>query len=206
MCGWNDPSVLVDAETDASRAVELAPDDYSVHWDLAFVHLNRGEFERAHSEYERAYQLNRNDPDLLCEMAEAKISMGLAEEAVPLIRSAMTLNPYFPDWYRWNLGWALFNARRYDEALQEYGRMFKPPIDIHLSVAAALARCGKQDDAEAAMARFLNLMQRPYTIDDARRRVRFRLERDEEHWLETLRMAGLCDDPPTARVLEAGQV
>jgi adenylate cyclase len=206
MCGWRDASVLVDAEADARRAVELAPDDYSVHWDLAFVHLNRSEFERAHSEYDRAYQLNRNDPDLLCEMAEMKISMGLAEEAVPLIRSAMELNPYFPDWYRWNLGWALFNARRYDEALQEYGRMFKPPVDIHLSVAAALAGSGKQTEAEAAIARFLKLMERPYTIEDARRRVRFRFERDEEHWLETLHMAGLDDKPAAVRVLEAGSV
>ena len=135
-----------------------------------------------------------------------KISMGLADEAVPLIRSAMELNPYFPDWYRWNLGWALFNAKRYDEALQEYGRMFKPPVDIHLSVAAALARSGKQAEAEAAIARFLKLMERPYTIEDARRRVRFRSERDEDHWLETLRMAGLGDQPAAARVLEAGPV
>jgi tetratricopeptide (TPR) repeat protein len=138
-------------------------------------------------------------------MAEMKIYVGRAEEAVPLIRHAMALNPYFPDWYRWNLGWALFNAKRYDEALQEYGRMFKPPVDIHLSIAAALARCGKQAEARAAVNRFLGLMKRPYTIDDARRRVRFRFERDEEHWVETLRMAGL-DDQPAARVLEAGQV
>jgi len=205
MCGWRDSGELVDAEANARRAVELAPDDYSVHWDLAFVHLNRGEFERAQSEYDRAYQLNRNDPDLLCEMAEMKIYLGLADEAVPLIRAAMKLNPYFPDWYRWNLGWALFNARRYDEALQEYGRMFKPPIDIHLSVAAALVRAGKQDDAEAAVKRFLNLVKRPYTIEDARRRVQFRYKRDEDDWLDTLRLAGL-EDEPVARVLEAGQV
>jgi class 3 adenylate cyclase/TolB-like protein len=205
MCGWRDASELADAEAAARRAVELAPDDYSVHWDLAFVHLNRGEFERALSEYDRAYQLNRNDPDLLCEMAEMKIYLGLAEEAVPLIRAAMKLNPYFPDWYRWNLGWALFNAKRYDEALQEYGRMFKPPIDIHLSVAAALVRAGKQTEAEVAVKRFLNLVERPYTIEDARRRVRFRFERDEDTWLETLRLAGLQDEP-AARVLEAGQV
>lgn len=205
MCGWRDPAVLFDAEVDARRAVELAPDDYSVHWDLAFVHLNRGEFERAHSEYDRAYQLNKNDPDLLCEMAEMKVYLGLADEAVPLILSAMELNPYFPDWYRWNLGWALFNAKQYDEALQEYGRMFKPPNDIHLSVAAALARAGKQHDAEAAIGQFLNVVQRPYTIDDARRRVRFRSEHDEEHWVEALRMAGL-DIQSHARVLETGQV
>jgi class 3 adenylate cyclase/TolB-like protein len=203
MCGWREASALVDAEADARRAVELAPDDYSVHWDLAFVHLNRGEFDSAHSEYERAYQLNRNDPDLLCEMAEMKIYVGRAEEAVPLIRAAMSLNPYFPDWYRWNLGWALFNAKRYEEALQEYGRMFKPPIDIHLSIAAALARSGKKTEAEASVKRFLNLVNRPYTIDDARRRVRFRYDRDEEHWVETLRMAGLSDKP-AARVLETG--
>ena len=49
MCGWRDVAVLVDAEANAQRAVELAPDDYSVHWDFAFVHLNRGEFERANS-------------------------------------------------------------------------------------------------------------------------------------------------------------
>ncbi len=205
MCGWRDPAVLVDAEADARRAVELAPDDYSVHWDLAFVHLNRGEFERAHSEYERAYQLNKNDPDLLCEMAEMKVYLGLADEAVPLILSAMELNPYFPDWYRWNLGWALFNAKQYDEALLEYGRMFKPPNDIHLSVAAAFARAGKQRDAEASIGQFLNVVQRPYTVDDARRRVRFRFEHDEEHWIEALRMAGL-DVQSDARVLETGQV
>ena len=134
-----------------------------------------------------------------------KISVGLADEALPLIRSAMELNPYFPDWYRWNLGWALFNAKRYDEALQEYGRMFKPSIDIQLSVAAALARSGKRSDAEVSLGHFLSVIKRPYAIDDARRRVRFRFDHDEEHWLEALRMAGLGDQP-AARVLEAGHI
>ena len=165
---------FIEAESYARRAVELAPDDYSVHSDLAFVHLNRGEFERAHSEYERACQLNRNDPDLLCEMAEMKIYFGHADEAVTLITNAMELNPYFPDWYRWNLGWAYFTAKRYDEALLEYGRMFKPPNDLHLSVAAALAHSGRVTEARSdGQALFNTAHERPYTIEDARRRVRF---------------------------------
>ncbi len=204
LCGWRDVGAFIDAEANARRAVELAPNDYQVHWDLAFVHLNRGEFERAHSEYERACQLNRNDPDLLCEMAEMKIYFGLAEDAIGLITNAMELNPYFPDWYRWNLGWAYFCAKRYEEALLEYGRMFKPPNDLHLTVAAALAHSGRVSEAEATVSLFNSAHERPYTIEDARRRVRFRNERDEDHYLKGLRLAGMRDEPAIL-LMEAGK-
>ncbi len=191
--GWKDSEAFVEAEALAKRAVELDSDDYANHWDLAYVYLNSGRFDQALSEYRRAILLNPNDADLLAEMAEMLVYTGRPEEAIAQISQAMVINPRFPDWYRWNLGWAAYNAKDYDGALEQLNQMSDPPNDVRLFVAAAHAQLGDVGAAEAALGRFLDERASPYTIADVRKRGRFKHRQDEEHWLDGLRKAGLPD-------------
>lgn len=193
LCGWQSAEAIAQAEEYARHAIELGPADYANHWDLAFVLLNEGHFDRALAEYDRAYQLNPNDADLLAEIAEMRIYVGQPQEAVRLIRRAMTLNPHFPDWYLWNLGWAFYHEKRYDDALREFARMSEPQNDIWLFVAAAHAQLGNREEAEVALKTFLQNRNAPYTIADAKKRGNFRRKEDEEHWIDGLRKAGLQD-------------
>jgi TolB-like protein/class 3 adenylate cyclase/Flp pilus assembly protein TadD len=190
VAGWSPREALWEALEVAQKAVALEPDDYSVHWDLAFVTMNLGYFEESLSNYERAVLLNPNDADLLCEMAAMLIRVGDPDRGIQKIKRAMRINPYFPDWYVWNLGWSYFNARQYEEALRELVKISNPPKNVWLVRAAASARLGRGKEAREMLDRFLK-MDPDCRIADQKDREVFKRPEDEEHWLESLRMAGL---------------
>jgi TolB-like protein/class 3 adenylate cyclase len=191
--GWRDDSVLELAERYAHKAVELDPNDYMPHSFLAFCCLNARNFELAMAEYERAYALNPSDADLLADISEALVSVGRHGEAIQHIQRAMEINPHTPDWYRWDLGWAHYFAKDYEKALVALRQIPRPQPDVHLMLAAVLARLGQTKETAAEMKRFRKA--RPgWTVASERQSVRFRDPADEEHWLQGVRMAGLPED------------
>ena len=140
MLGWRPKMEAALAEEYAKRAVMLDPDDYTNYWDLAFVHQCMGRIDLARQEYEKALQLNSNDADLLAEVAEMHVYAGDPQRSIAELRRAMSLNPEVPDWYRWNLAWAYFNARQYQAAVAEIDRIAEMPAHAYLIKAAALEK------------------------------------------------------------------
>ncbi len=195
--GWRDESVLDLAERYAHKAVDLDPNDYMPHSFLAFCCLNARNFELAMTEYERAYELNPSDADLLADISEALVYVGRHGEAIQHIGRAMELNPHTPDWYRWDLGWAHYFAKDYEKALMALRQIPRPQPDVRLMLAAVLARLGRHKEAAAEMKRFRKA--RPgWTVESERQSVRFREQADEEHWVEGVRLAGLPEDEQDA--------
>lgn len=146
--------------------------------------------DQALSEYRRAVSLNPNDADLLAEFAETLAYRGEPLEAIRELERAKEINPFFPDWYRWNLGWALYSARRYESSLFELQQMSELPNHVRLIVAANYVRLGRQTVATQFVTQFLQ--QEPgYTLAKLKGRTVFGKTEDEEHWLEAVRKAGL---------------
>jgi tetratricopeptide (TPR) repeat protein len=87
------------------------------------------------------------------------INSGQAEEALPLLRRAVALNPQSPD-YHHNLGVAYAHRNRLDEAIAEFREALrlKPEGTSALSnMGLALAHQGKIDEAAAAFLECLRL-------------------------------------------------
>lgn len=202
--GWRDRAAVDEAEQAAARAVALDPDDYDTHWALAFVHSSLGRFDAAQEEFQRALDLNPNDAGLLVESAETLTYLGRHAEAVERIHLAMTINPRFPEWYRWNLGWALHVARDYAESNRELMRIARPSNEVLAMLAANHARLAEacaaahdrtgRDRHRAEAAAFLHRFRakRPdWTLAIERTKHAFRETADLEHWLTSLRLAGL---------------
>jgi TolB-like protein/cytochrome c-type biogenesis protein CcmH/NrfG len=205
--GWTDESAIARAEECARRAVTLDPNDHDTHWALAYVYANTKRHDLALSEYRNALQLNGNDADMLVDMAESLSYSGDHQKAIDQINYAMQINPHFPEWYRWMLGWARFNVRDYAIALAELSQIVKPNNRLRLIVAAAhshlSARCRREEQPDLADIHDLRardavadfLMRRPdWTIAKERRSVSYRNRVDELHWLDGLRMAGLPEE------------
>ncbi|MEA2782623.1 MAG: hypothetical protein QOK29_4167 [Rhodospirillaceae bacterium] len=207
---WLPERAMTDAREWAERAVTLAPLDYATHWDLGFYHLNAKEFGDATDRYERGIELFDNGtdqldrkPGILAEAAEAYIHTGNSERAIELLERAVRI----PDWYRWNLGWAYYQAKRYDEALAVLRSIRSRPGDrsyvpeIALFIIAANYRkamssraeghreaaAAHMDSAVAAMQIFRE--ENPdFALEDAvAHRSRFQSKADEDHWIEPLR-------------------
>lgn len=214
LAGWLPEAQMQAAGAWAEEATRLDPDDYATWWDLAFYHLNTGDFRAARRHYERALRLYDREtdlldrkPGLLAEMGEAYVHMGEAGRGIALLERAMRV----PDWYKWNLGWAHFLTGAYDKAIAAYESMrarpgdrgYVPEVALFLAAAyerkAAQARRRRDAAAEAearraaerALGRFRRA-QPDVTLQDAlRHRSRFQDARAAERWRAALAGLGL---------------
>ena len=188
--GWAGREILDRAKDYAEKAVTLEPEDYDTHWALAYVYHARGDLDLALGAYVTALELNRNDPDMLVEMTETLCCLGQHEEAVGRIERAMIINPRFPEWYRWMLGWSLYHLREYRRSNEQLETIIRPNNEVRLIMAANYAQLGESEKAAAALKDFLQ--KRPdWTVEKERQKLSYRNPEDEEHWLAGARMAGL---------------
>ncbi len=143
------------AETSVTKALSLAP-DYSI------AHLCRGQTriltrqpDHAIAAFERAVSLNRNLAHAQAHIGFAKVFVGQADEAERHIREALRLSPRDTFAYVWFafLGYAKFTLGLDEEAIvwlrgATAGDRIYPTA--HFWLAAALAHCGRLDEAQSA--------------------------------------------------------
>jgi hypothetical protein len=102
----------------------------------------------------------------------------------------MIINPRFPEWYRWMLGWSLYHLREYRRSNEQLETIIRPNNEVRLIMAANHAQLGEAGKAAAALRNFLQ--KRPdWTVEKERQTLSYRDPGDEEHWLAGARMAGL---------------
>ncbi len=177
----------------AEKAVELDPHHYETRWALASALATAGQLDRARVEYDRTLELNPNSSDVLADSTELLGYLGQAEEAVSRLQKAMRLNPKHPDWYHWQLGWALYFAERYEEALASINNIGTIPNGARRTLAPVLVRLGRTDEARAVMAEFLE-NEPGYSLEDMKVWP-FRHKEYLERWTEDQRKAGAPEHP-----------
>ncbi len=174
----------------ATKGVDLDPDDYYTHWNLASIYAGRKDMERALKEYNRALALNSNDADLLAEMADLFSYKGEPDRAIEQIERAKSLNPKYPDWYDWSLGFAYFQKRQYADAVAALERMPDPPNTAYLLLAAIKAKLGTPTPLEQIMAHLLS--KDPNWNPDHLDEFPFVKAEDQQHYLDSFRALGIA--------------
>ena len=174
----------------ARRGVMVNPASHSNHLALGQVCLSKGLHDEALEALETAIALNPNDADGYAFLAQALSFAGRPDEAIELVEKAQRLNPAAPRWYAWNLGIALYLARRYEDAVTAF-RKGRPLGDVaYRWLAAAYAQLGREQDAKAAAEEYLKLTP-DFSIARHLEMLHFRRAEDREHYAEGLRKAGL---------------
>ena len=97
----------------------LALDDSlpAAHSLLSYVYAQKQQYDQAIAEGERAIALDPNNADSYAGQAEVLNFAGRPEEALRAVEQAMRLNPRYPPWYLFELGWAYRLTGRYAEAI-----------------------------------------------------------------------------------------
>ncbi len=178
----------------ARKAVEMDPFNYRAHWVLANAIMQSGDLDQAVAEYDRALKLNPNSARVLADSVEALVYLGRAEEGISRTRAAIRLNPFHPDWYLWNLGWAQYYAEQYEDALASLKKMNKMPNEVRYTLGPVLVQLGRLDEARAVITEFLKNAPN-YSIEDTEI-LPFKHEEYLERWKEDLRKAGIPEKPP----------
>src|SRR5262249_14530969 len=103
------------------KALELDPESPEAHMLLGVMLRGEWQWAEAEREYRRALELNPNDAAAHQAFAGWLLNQGRTEEARTWAMRGRVLDPLAVS--DDGLGWILFQARRYDEALQEFRRV-----------------------------------------------------------------------------------
>jgi TolB-like protein len=188
--GYSDApdEVLDQALALATTAVELDESDGHCHFLLGVIQRYRGDARSGEWHYQRAMALNPNDANVLVASGRVLAYRGHLEEAIDRVREAMRLNPYHPEWYWVNLGSVLYEAGKYADAAEAFGRVTGPGYWVHCRLAGCYAQLGRMNEAKEEAAEALRL--RPEFLV-AKLRLRECQPAVAEHIRDGLRKAGL---------------
>ena len=189
---------LAAAEATLNKALSLSPQHALAHLMLGVIQILTNRATQGIAECERALALDRNLAHAHAWIGLAKMFIGRATETETHVLEALRLSPRDPHSYRWLLmiGGAKLNLNADRDAVAWLRRSIETNRNIPLAqfwLAAALARLGALDEAEAA-ARAALALDPSFTI----RRLRATVPSDNPTFLagreriyEGLRLAGV---------------
>jgi len=160
MFGWNeqepdrDEALKLAAEY-ADKAILLAPDDAEAHNIRASTHTEAGEVEQALAQYDQAIALNPSASHILVMSTDVLLYVGRADEAIDRIEQAKGIDPFHPDFFHWQMGWALWEKNDCGAALAAMRKMARIPSGAQRMLAGIHACLGNQREAKEALAVFL---------------------------------------------------
>ena len=162
-----DPRVPRESVEKAIELVQkaLALDDTlaEAHGFLGFLYTQKREYEKGIAEGEQAVALYPGDSTVLLYYAVSLNFAGRSEEAIPLFKKTIRLNPvgsYNNYLSNQNMGNALFMTGRYEEAVSAYKiaiqRMPNFPWG-HIMLTATYSIMGREKEARAEAAEVLRI-------------------------------------------------
>jgi len=175
----------------ARKAVELDPNLPEAHDVLGFVLVWKRQHDASIAGFERAVALNSNHVDW--RFGWALVMAGESQRAINVLRAYMRLDPFHASLASCFVGSAYFMLEEYSEALgllRDHVSRVPQAGFGHTWLAATYAQVGQLDEARAEVAEVLRL--RPgYTISAARCLAPFKHAKDDKHYFDALRRAGL---------------
>ncbi len=134
----------------ARTANEINPDIPETYWTLAYVHAQRREHQQALKHLERSLTLYPSFADGYALMASVKTFAGQPAESIPLMRTAMRLNPTSGYLYFLVLGRAYFFLGNLEQArinLEEASKRNPEYLETHVYLAALEVASGATPSA-----------------------------------------------------------
>ena len=195
--GWSESR-----EESLLRAVELAKkaqilddSDPMIHALWGAIYLRQKRYDQAIAEGEKSVALGPNQASPHLMLAMYLHHTGKHKEALPLIRKAMRLNPYYPFFYLELFGSIYLQMEKYEKAVEAYKVLVvREPHRIvgHVGLAIAYIHLGRKEQARSEVAEVLRLFPE-FSLEVYRKQEQGR-DMDPaivESYIEALREAGL---------------
>lgn len=198
---WNEPleSSYVRAWASAKQALVLDDSDSRCQTTISVAYLYSGDHEQAHFRLHKALSLNPCDTHAITYMSRYEMFLGNWERSIELINEARHYDPF--GIFDWSFVYAYFVGRKYDEAIHLMRTLQNPAPIMAIYMAAVYAQAGDIENAsniaainiEVAKAKLVSIgMPLPNSwLNFVSQRMPFKHKRDEEHFLEGLRKAGV---------------
>ncbi|MBW1752296.1 MAG: adenylate/guanylate cyclase domain-containing protein [Deltaproteobacteria bacterium] len=193
--GWSEsPAISLQIANDLAQKALAIDDSYdATHSLLADLYLQKGQYDKALSEAERAVSLNPNGGLAYFRLAAIVGQLGRWEESAMYAKKAVRLNPFPGIWWHYTLGQAYFFSGQYDESIRTWKKMLvKWPdnINAYAFLAACYSSLGRDAEAAAAAKEVLRLNPE-YSVGAQAKLLRFKNKADLERFNAAKRKAGL---------------
>jgi TolB-like protein/DNA-binding winged helix-turn-helix (wHTH) protein/Tfp pilus assembly protein PilF len=145
----------------ARKALELDPSLAEAHVLLADIHQKRWEWSDAEAEYKKALELKPNDAGAHLGFANWLLCQGRTDEALAWARHGRELDPLGDTGL--TIGWILFQAHQYDEAIRELRSVLAVHPDgatAHWFLGFALIGKGQPEEAIPELEKTVAIMHR----------------------------------------------
>jgi tetratricopeptide (TPR) repeat protein len=156
MAGWTEfvTGALGRAEDLGRQALKLSPELVEGYQLLAFIHLTRGDYDRAIVEAKHAVEINPSDAYSHATLGFALMWIGDANGAIAAVERAKVFDPTLQWDYVMPLGFAYYQAGRYKDAIAILEPIAGSGSDfgIYALLAAAYAELGRTAEAQRAAA------------------------------------------------------
>jgi adenylate cyclase len=195
--GWSESreESLLQAVELAKKAQALDDSGPMIHALWGAIYLRQGRYDQAIAEGEKSVTLGPNQADPHFLLAMYLHHTGRHKEAVPLIRKAMRLDPYYPSTYLELLSAVYLQIGEFEEAVEGFKMLVvREPHRIvgHVGLAIAYIRLGRKELVRSEVAEVLRLFPE-YSLEVYRKQAH-RRDTDPavmESDIEALRKAGL---------------
>ncbi len=134
----------------ASKAVEINPHHTDALLVMGQAHSRQKQWDQAITYYETITEIDPHEVDAHQKLAELYQKVGNNDLAIKCYRELIDLNPYQETIYRYAIAVLLFQANRYDEALEAYKRLSELMpynTEILVRIGSIQERMGKTEEA-----------------------------------------------------------
>jgi tetratricopeptide (TPR) repeat protein len=163
-----------EAQLHLARAVALHPALAEGWVELGVVRFSEGKYEPALADFDRARQLQPNDPRIHYERGRALSLLKRSEESVASFRQAIRSNPNYWEAH-YGLGGELGMHNHISEAGKEFAEVVRLQPDFaagHLNLGVALMKSGQLEAAEQQFEETLRLEPADKIASDYLRQLR----------------------------------
>jgi TolB-like protein/Tfp pilus assembly protein PilF len=180
------------------KALTLDDSLPEAHSMLGNIYVQKRQYDKAIVESERAVALNPNGADTHRTLGMILDFSGRTEEAIPVLKKALRLNPFPKVSYFVILGAAYRKTGRYEEAITMLKKAIKRAPDYlaaHSLLAATYIDLGREEEARAEAAEVLRINPK-FTLERIAKRSILKDKATLERYIDALRKAGLPGKPP----------
>ncbi|GMR06600.1 MAG: hypothetical protein BMS9Abin25_1207 [Gammaproteobacteria bacterium] len=194
MNGWSkNPDISLDLALKNSREALKRDQKLTLAYFVGgLVKREKGDWDGALRYLEEAIALDSNYANAHVLLATLLYFAGRPEEGLKRMQKAIRLEPHHPYNYPFHLGQAYFILKQYAKAIDTFQEALdRNPLSdrVRVWLAAALAKEGKQDEAEWEVSQVL-IGNPDFSLKDFLEAFPFRKSKDRNHFLSGLQMAG----------------